>query len=286
VDGLFTRAQARARGYSAYQVRRRIETGEWRVVLGSVLAERGTRITPHLRDRAAARAVPGSVLAGASAARLLANPVPDRIACLWVGPLRPGALPAVRYLRDPLRVRDIMTGEGVRHTAPDRTVFDCLRFLDDPAALTLLDRALQAGWITEAELTARVRDFVGRRGAPRLARLARLACSGARSTAERKAIALLRAARIEGWIANQPIRDSSGLIGVGDLVFEAARLVVEIDGRAYHSAPERFERDRERQNRLVRAGWTVLRFTWRDLTARPAYVVGTIRAMLTAGPPR
>jgi len=70
------------------------------------------------------------------------------------------------------------------------------------------------------------------------------------------------------------------LIGIGDLVFESARLVVEIDGRAYHVTPERFEHDRRRQNRLMAAGWTVLRFTWRDLTERQWYVIGTIESML------
>jgi very-short-patch-repair endonuclease len=38
-------------------------------------------------------------------------------------------------------------------------------------------------------------------------------------------------------------------------------LVIEVDGWAYHRTPDRFQRDRERQNRLVAAGWTVLRFT-------------------------
>ena len=44
--------------------------------------------------------------------------------------------------------------------------------------------------------------------------------------------------------------------------------------------PERFQRDRSRQNRLVAAGWTVLRFTWRDLVERPGYVVRTIRDVI------
>src|SRR5439155_6087543 len=99
--------------------------------------------------------------------------------------------------------------------------------------------------------------------------------------AERLAIELLRAADIGGWEANVPICDGAGeLIGVGDIVFRAARVVVELDGRAYHVDDERFEEDRYRQNRLVGAGWTVLRFTWRDLTGRPGHVVATVRRVL------
>ena len=36
----------------------------------------------------------------------------------------------------------------------------------------------------------------------------------------------------------------------------------------------------DRKNRLVAAGWTVLRFTWWDLTQRPDYVVASICAMM------
>jgi very-short-patch-repair endonuclease len=63
------------------------------------------------------------------------------------------------------------------------------------------------------------------------------------------------------------------------VVFASAKLVVEVDGLAFHVTPERFQRDRQRQNRLVAAGWTVLRFTWMDLTERPSYVVASVRRL-------
>ena len=165
-------------------------------------------------------------------------------------------------------------------TGPGRTVFDCLRVLPDHAALTVLDRAIQRGWTSFGEQVQRVRAHAGRGGAPRLARLIQAAGGGARSAAERRMLTLLRDARLTGWVANAEIRDASGRIGFGDIVFGAARLVIEIDGFAFHSDPERFQRDRTRQNRLVGAGWTVLRFTWRDLPDRPGDVIRTIRATL------
>lgn len=51
-----------------------------------------------------------------------------------------------------------------------------------------------------------------------------------------------------------------------------------MDGWAWHHDVERFQRDRQRQNAVVLAGWTVLRFTWRDLTQRPAEVISQIQA--------
>ena len=63
------------------------------------------------------------------------------------------------------------------------------------------------------------------------------------------------------------------------MLFAAERLVVEIDGLAFHGAT-RFQNDRSRQNRIVNAGYTVLRFTWADLTERPDEVVRQIRVAL------
>jgi very-short-patch-repair endonuclease len=108
----------------------------------------------------------------------------------------------------------------------------------------------------------------------------RVVIGDAESMAEREAATLLRKAGISGWVANGEIRDSAGLIGYGDIVFRAARLIVEIDGWAYHSDREAFQRDRTRQNLLVAAGWTVLRFTWADLRYRPEQFVSTVRHAL------
>jgi very-short-patch-repair endonuclease len=59
-------------------------------------------------------------------------------------------------------------------------------------------------------------------------------------------------------------------------VWPAVRLIVEVDGYAYHRAPSAFEADRERDVKLVLAGWRVLRFTWTQITTRPAYVARSV----------
>jgi very-short-patch-repair endonuclease len=65
-----------------------------------------------------------------------------------------------------------------------------------------------------------------------------------------------------------------------DLAFTEAKVAVEVDGWAWHVDVDRFRADRRKGNALANAGWTVLRFTWHDLTARPGYVVAEIRAAL------
>lgn len=69
------------------------------------------------------------------------------------------------------------------------------------------------------------------------------------------------------------------MIARADVLFRSERLVIEVDGYAYHGR-QRFQEDRTRQNRLVAHGYTVLRFTWADLTQRPDEVSAQVRATL------
>jgi uncharacterized protein DUF559/putative AbiEi antitoxin of type IV toxin-antitoxin system len=57
-----------------------------------------------------------------------------------------------------------------------------------------------------------------------------------------------------------------------DFVWQDVRLIVEVDGYAHHRSPSAFERDRERDAILATTGWRVLRFTYAQVTHRPAWV--------------
>jgi very-short-patch-repair endonuclease len=186
----------------------------------------------------------------------------------------------VRLIEDVLSRREVNVIDGGLVTSRPRTIVDCLRVLPERAGLDLLERALQKRWIHPDELTGYVRRLAGRRGAPRLARHIGTVSAGTRSAAERRLLALLNKAGIRSWRANVEIYDGQGLIGVVDLAFEEAKVFIEVDGWAFHSTPDRFQHDRARQNRLVAAGWVPLRFTWRDLTERPGYVIRTIREVV------
>ena len=61
-----------------------------------------------------------------------------------------------------------------------------------------------------------------------------------------------------------------------DFVWPDRRLIVEVDGYAYHRSPSAFEADRERDVTLVLAGWRVLRFTWTQITMRSAWVARSV----------
>jgi hypothetical protein len=58
------------------------------------------------------------------------------------------------------------------------------------------------------------------------------------------------------------------------------RLVLETDGFETHSTRQAFERDRAKDALLLRAGYRVIRVTWRQLVREPSIVAATIRAGL------
>lgn len=105
------------------------------------------------------------------------------------------------------------------------------------------------------------------------------AADGTAAESERILVRLLREAGITGWTVNRR-RRVGGTLLLPDFTFEDARLIIEIDGWAFHSDPDRFGSDRTRQNILVTEGWTVLRFTWAQLTEHPDDVIRTIRRAL------
>jgi hypothetical protein len=57
-----------------------------------------------------------------------------------------------------------------------------------------------------------------------------------------------------------------------DFHWPDARLVVETDGHEHHGTRAAFERDRARDQALTAAGWTVVRFTYRQVLEEPARV--------------
>jgi very-short-patch-repair endonuclease len=65
-----------------------------------------------------------------------------------------------------------------------------------------------------------------------------------------------------------------------DFAYPAVKLAIEVDGYIWHFTPEQQHRDHERRRRLFADGWTVLVFTWTDVTQRPQRVAAEIRAAL------
>ena len=66
-----------------------------------------------------------------------------------------------------------------------------------------------------------------------------------------------------------------------DFAWPGERVVVETDSWLAHGTPYAFQADRAQTNKLLLAGWLVLRFTWADLTRRSRAVAAGITQALT-----
>ena len=136
-------------------------------------------------------------------------------------------------------------------------------------AVRLLDRGLQQHWVSPRDLDERLAGAKGRIGNARLRHLRDNVGDGAQAASERGLHRILRGGGLTGWVPNFAVRLFDDRFAVVDVAFPEWMLAVEVDGWAFHHDVDRFARDRQRQNNLVSLGWTVLRFTWADLTQRP-----------------
>ena len=163
----------------------------------------------------------------------------------------------------------------LRYTSPALTALDlCLEL--GPEAI---DRVLASRAATLGLLRAALSACPNRSGNKERQKILLDSRDEPWSAAERAAHRLLRRAGIQGWTTNLGIRVEGALYFL-DIAFGPERVAVEIDGRQFHSESQVFEADRHRQNRIVLAGWTVLRFTWQMLTDSPDQVVTDIRRAL------
>lgn len=305
-SGLITREQARAAGVSAEQIDGHLRANRWYRVAPRVYAT--SAAPPTTRQLICAVwlwAGPSSVILGNAALfwqrRRLVTPRVIDIAV--TKHLRPPELPLIdlpdddqgspwargftprpagpisecRRLRVVAHRRhideiDIVGWDRIWTARTEHAVYDLLP-TEGPR---LLDDAIRLGWVTLPLVQQLHRRSRGRRGAARSGEILSAATSGGISEGERLLHRYLKIAGITGWRANPTVR-VDGRTMKGDTVFDDLRLIIEIDGFAFHSSHARFHDDRSRQNVLVGADWTVLRFTWWHLANDPDDVIRQIK---------
>ncbi|WP_258194932.1 DUF559 domain-containing protein [Rhodococcus sp. OK519] len=150
-----------------------------------------------------------------------------------------------------------------------QTVVDCAAVMSPDEFEPLVDAQLTRT-VDPEQLVALCAANPGRWGnTPTTAQL-RMAAVRAASEPERLLDRALNRRRCP-LAANEPIGPY-----VCDFVDGRGRVVVEVDGREFHSAPEVFRSDRKRQNWLVLQGWLVLRYAAYDVLADPDTVAEEI----------
>lgn len=187
--------------------------------------------------------------------------------------------------------RDVRQHRGLAVTSLGRTVLDCAatESFATTEALMLQLFTLHKGHVRAVRAT--VARSGGHRGVGIVTKLLNQMASDPgsgdfRSRLETRFWEVLRPfrARLPPYVRNQPIRGSDGTFYECDIVFAPQRVIVELDSRAFHDNDPRFDADRRRDQRLVAAGWKVLRITWRHLHDEPDGVVRDLLASLGVPP--
>jgi hypothetical protein len=285
LGGLFVGSHAVAEGLVT---RRQLESGVFRRVLHNVYADPGVLQDHLLKARAAALLMPaGAAVGGRSAAAWFGAPFssagdPALVVvprgCPWDGPR------GVQVHRAELRPGDLWTTEdGVRLTTARRTAWDVATLEPLLTAVALLDGMLRDGREKDDGLTeaALVEEILGRRGqwrSRRAERLLALVDGRAMSPPESQVRAMCHLGGLPHPIPQYEVVERGVPLGRVDLAWPEARLIVEYEG-AYHFDELQIRKDDRRYERLVAAGWRVIRLSSADLRDL-VDVVARIRAAL------
>jgi very-short-patch-repair endonuclease len=279
--GVISRAQLREAGVSDDRVDHMLVTGALVERARGVHLVRGAPDGIDVRRWTAVLATEG-VLGFASAAHLWGmDDEPDRVHVI-VGPYRRVVrLHGLRRHHVTAPRRAVTQLDGLPVTTRSWSLMDHVGRMPVSRGLRLVDRGIQQGWLTSSDIARRLAEYPGRQGNRALRIILSYTSDGAAAASERALHRILRRAGVAGWRPNFEVRLDGAVVAVVDVAVPAAKLAIEVDGFAFHSDVDRFQRDRQRQNTLVALGWTVLRFTWHDLVERPSYVAATIRAQLS-----
>jgi hypothetical protein len=168
-----------------------------------------------------------------------------------------------------LRSHHVTTVDGLPTTTPARTLVDLAsRRRPDRLARALDDELRRPG----------------KRGMRLLGRL--LAARGPgyvppESVLERRLLNVLAAGGLPAPVCQAPLPWRPQQPSRVDFLYPAQRVIIEADGRRWHSRTDQLAADRRRDRDAQNHGYGVYRFVWEEITKQPDMVCDTIRTALT-----
>lgn len=181
--------------------------------------------------------------------------------------------------RTPYVAEDMTTRHAFPVTNPARTWRDLAGVLRPAALLAVTDQML-ARWCSAQELQAQLSRRPSGRGSARAKSVLPAADPRAESPMESVLRWLILDEGLPAPELQHVVHDARGrFVGRTDLAWPERKVLVEFDGDL-HRERAVFVNDLRRQNQLIAAGWTVLRFSSADVMGRPLRVIAEIRAAL------
>jgi hypothetical protein len=181
-----------------------------------------------------------------------------------------------------LDAADITIVDGIPCTTVARTLVDLGDVEDRRAVERVVDRA-EALRLFDGRA---VDDALQRAGPRRGAGILRAVLASYEEPTltnegnEERFLALCRSASLPRPAVNAWVSLDDGVAYKADFLWRPERLIAETDGRDVHTTRKAFEHDRLRDRRLTLAGFTVVRFTWRQIVHERRRVARDLQGLL------
>jgi very-short-patch-repair endonuclease len=277
--------QLRALGLCPSAVRERVAAGKLHRVHRGVYSVGHSVLSVEGRWMAAVLACgPGAVLSHRSAAALWGLRPSARARIDVTAPRRAGRVREGIDVHSgaTLLPRDVTSVRGIPCTTVARTLLDLAEVVDRRGVERACDQAEVLRLYDGKAVDDVLGRATGRHGASRLHAVLAEYEVGENIThreLEERFLLLCRNSNLPKPKVNAWVQLPDGAVQA-DFLWADERLIVETDGRATHGTRRSFESDRRRDQRLLVAGWHVMRRTWRQVTREPTELVESLRTQL------
>ena len=276
-DGPFTLADALRAGLDRWH----LEGASWRRIGPTLYVWAGLPDTPELKIEAVRRRLPPTaVFSGLTAAWLHGLDVEAGGSIEVTIPKGTGVSgrSGIVVRRAALTPGEVVNVRALRVTSLLRTISDLSVRLSVTEGVVIVDMALHAGLASMADLktlcVARARGV----GVAKLRRVVGYAEPAAESPMESRLRMLLVLDGLPRPQAQVSLHDKNGrFVGRPDLYYPDHQLGIEYDGGTHRAS---LAEDNRRQNKLIGAGFRLLRFTAAEVLHHPDSVTTQVRAML------
>lgn len=212
---------------------------------------------------------------------------PDPIEVVTVRHLRAKRWSPMIHESVDLAPRDVATVDGIPTTTACRTVVDLGATASPRFVERCLDSGLRTGLFAARDVEALIRRVArsGRNGIGTIRPLIeeRLEWNTVTESALED---LFRTLVAESGVPMPTpqfvlMDDAGEFVCRADFAYPDRRVLIELDSERFHMDARTFQRDRDKQNRAHRLGWTVYRFTWRQLQDDPRSVLELLASIAT-----
>jgi len=293
--GVFSHAQAVEAGFDRQRVRRNVDSGRWVRLAPRVYGVPGTPIS-WTRSVWIAHLQAGSdsvVSHGAAGLVHGLSPIDGEPIDLIVTTGRTGGIAGARVHRvGDLAPHHVTRIDGLPTTTAARTIFDLAGTVSRTRLAAVLERA-------EVDRRCRLVDVAtllddlrrpGKRGVARLAEVLDELGPGEalpRSELEKLADRAVEAAGLPEPVREYPLPTTTDLSGFVDRCWPEAALILEADGRRWHTRRHQIALDHDRDMEAARRGFQTQRLIWErlrgDLEGTAAALSDIYRARMDAG---